>query len=101
MLGRPITATSANRSGAAAALTASEVMAQLSSTVDLVLDGGAASSMQVSTVLDVTVAPPRLLRAGKISPQAIASVLRTGIKSMPRRPNDQSDNALCPGGAGG
>lgn len=85
MLGRPITATSANRSGVAAALTAPEVMAQLSAVVDLILDGGRASSTEVSTVLDVTVAPPRLLRSGKISPQAIDAVLKNGIKSAPMR----------------
>jgi L-threonylcarbamoyladenylate synthase len=100
MLGRPITATSANRSGAAAALTAPQVMAQLGSTVNLILDGGTASSTEVSTVLDVSVAPPRLLRAGKISPQAIESVLRTAISSAPLRHNNRLDNALYPGDAG-
>ena len=96
MLGRPITATSANRSGAAVALTASQVMAQLSSTVDLILDGGTASSTVVSTVLDVSVAPPRLLRAGKISLQAVESVLGTPIGSVPMRHNNRLDNVLCP-----
>lgn len=100
MLGRPITATSANRSGAAAALSAPQVVAQLSSTVDLILDGGTVSSTEVSTVLDVSVAPPRLLRAGKISPQAIESVLRTAIRSAPRRHNNRLDNALSPQDAG-
>jgi L-threonylcarbamoyladenylate synthase len=101
MLGRPITATSANRSGAAAALTAPEVLVQLSATVDLVLDGGTASSLEVSTVLDVTVAPPRLLRAGKVSPQAIESVLRTAVESVPMRSDGRLDQALYPGDAGG
>jgi len=100
MLGRPITATSANRSGAAAALTAPQVMAQLSATVDLILDGGTASSTAVSTVLDMSVTPPRLLRVGKISPQAIESVLRTALRSVPTPPNNRLDNALYPGDAG-
>ncbi|HEY7709278.1 MAG TPA: L-threonylcarbamoyladenylate synthase [Candidatus Entotheonella sp.] len=96
MLGRPITATSANRSGASAALTAPQVMAQLSSSVDLILDGGTASSAEVSTVLDVSVVPPRFLRAGKISSQAIESVLRIAIRSAPMRHNNRLDNALYP-----
>jgi L-threonylcarbamoyladenylate synthase len=74
-LGRPITATSANRAGAPAALNAAEVMAQLGADIDLVLDGGAASSADVSTVLDVTTSPPRVLRTGKITLAAIEEVL--------------------------
>lgn len=74
-LGRALTATSANLSGAPVALTASEVMAQLASAVDLILDGGAMLSSQVSTVLDITVEPPCLCRTGKLEPQTIAAVL--------------------------
>ena len=58
-----------------AALTAQDVIEQLGSAVDLILDGGTAASPVVSTVLDVTVTPPRLLRAGKLSQPAIEAVL--------------------------
>ena len=78
-IGGAITASSANRSGGAAALSAAEVEAQLAPDVDLVLDAGAAHNPQVSTVLDVTVEPPRLVRAGRISQQAIEAVLGCGI----------------------
>ncbi len=74
-LGRAVTATSANRSGAPVALTAAEVMRQLGASVDLVLDGGRAEHSTVSTVLDVVATPPRVLRDGKISSQAIEAVL--------------------------
>ena len=74
-VGRPITATSANRAGGPAALTAAEVVEQLSAEVDLILDGGTASSPAVSTVLDITVVPPCVLRAGKITPAAIELAL--------------------------
>ena len=74
-VGGAITASSANRSGTAAALSAAEVEAQLAPDVDLVLDAGSASEPQVSTVLDVTVEPPRLIRAGKIPQAAMESVL--------------------------
>ena len=53
-VGGAITASSANRSGAPAALNAAEVAAQLAPRLDLILDGGAAGNPQVSTVLDVT-----------------------------------------------
>ena len=74
-VGGAITASSANRSGAAAALSAAEVEAQLAPDVDLVLDAGSADESQVSTVLDITVEPPRMIRAGKIPQAAIESVL--------------------------
>ena len=74
-VGGAITASSANRSGAAAALSAAEAEAQLAPDVDLILDAGAAHDPQVSTVLDVTVEPPRVIRAGRISRQAIQAVL--------------------------
>jgi L-threonylcarbamoyladenylate synthase len=74
-LGRAITATSANRSEAPAALAAAEVAAQLAAAVDLILDGGPVSSSEVSTVLDTTVEPPRLCRIGKIAAGAIEAVL--------------------------
>ena len=78
-VGGAITASSANRSGAAAALNAAEVEAQLAPDIDLVLDAGTAHNPQVSTVLDVTVEPPRVIRAGRISRQAIQAVLGSDI----------------------
>jgi L-threonylcarbamoyladenylate synthase len=74
-IGGAITASSANRSGAAAAQSAAEVQAQLAPDVQLILDSGTARNSQVSTVLDITAEPPRMVRAGRISQQAIESVL--------------------------
>lgn len=74
-VGGAITASSANRSGAAAALSAAEVEAQLAPDVDMIIDAGRANESQVSTVLDITVEPPRMIRAGKIPQAAIESVL--------------------------
>ena len=80
-LGGAITASSANRSGAPAALNAAEAAAQLAPRLDLVLDAGAARDPQVSTVLDVTAEPPRLIRAGRVPQAAIESVLGYGMVS--------------------
>lgn len=74
-LGHAITATSANLSALPAAICASEVVAQLASAVDLVLDGGRAQSTAVSTILDVGSLPPRLCRPGRLSREAIEAAL--------------------------
>jgi len=65
--GRPITATSANRSGLTAAVTAEEVREQLDDHIDALVDGGRLPSAGGSTVVDLTVDPPVLLREGPIS----------------------------------
>jgi L-threonylcarbamoyladenylate synthase len=65
--GRPLATTSANRSGAPAALTASEAADQLGDAVDLILDAGLSPVGQASTVLDCTVDPPRILREGPVT----------------------------------
>ncbi len=78
-VGSAITASSANRADADAALNAAEVEAQLAPDVDLILDAGTAHNPQVSTVLDITVEPPRMIRTGRISQVEIESVLGSGI----------------------
>jgi tRNA A37 threonylcarbamoyladenosine synthetase subunit TsaC/SUA5/YrdC len=42
------------------------VLAHFGSRFELVLDGGATAGGEPSTVLDVTVDPPRLIRAGAV-----------------------------------
>jgi L-threonylcarbamoyladenylate synthase len=65
-LGAPVTAPSANVSGAAPPVTASEVLAQLDGAIELILDAGATAGGAPSTVLDVTVEPPRVIRQGAV-----------------------------------
>ncbi len=65
--GHPLTATSANRSGAPECLSAAEVERQLGSQLPLIVDGGAAASPLPSSLVDLTRRPPRLLREGAIS----------------------------------
>ena len=69
----PVTATSANVSGAPPATRADEIIAQLGDSVDLVLDGGATSGGLASTIVDVTSGKLELVRAGAI---AFRDVLR-------------------------
>ncbi len=67
LAGQPLAVTSANRSGHASPLTAGEVMAQLAGRIDAIIDGGACPGGVPSTVLDLTVAPARILRQGPVT----------------------------------
>ena len=59
----PLAVSSANRTGLPAALDAAEAR-QLGTAVEVYLDGGAVGGGGASTIVDVTGASPRLLRAG-------------------------------------
>src|SRR5262249_24430933 len=61
-LGVPVTAPSANPTGGDPPTTAAGVLAYFPDVLDLVLDGGPTSGGAPSTVVDVTVEPPRMLR---------------------------------------
>jgi len=68
----PLAVTSANRSGVAPARTAAEAVAQLGDAVAVVLDAGNAPGGLPSTVVDCTATPPRVLRSGPVSAEALA-----------------------------
>ncbi len=70
-LGLPLTGTSANRSGQEPLTTAAAVARELGGEVDLILDAGPCPGGLPSTIVDVTVSPPRLVRAGAIATSAI------------------------------
>jgi len=60
----PLTATSLNRSGAAPCEDPDEVERAFGSEVDVLVDAGRTSGGPPSTLLDATVEPPQVLRAG-------------------------------------
>lgn len=60
----PMTGTSANRSGSAPLAEPDQVARLLGADLDLLVDGGPTLGGQPSTIVDATVEPPRLLRAG-------------------------------------
>jgi L-threonylcarbamoyladenylate synthase len=66
-LGAPLAATSANRHGQPPLVTAAQVMVALGDRLPLVLDGGPAPGGKPSTVLDLTVSPPAIVRRGPIT----------------------------------
>jgi len=75
-LGRPITATSANRSGGDECRSAQEVLAVLGDRLDAVIDGGTTPGPPGSTIVDVTIDPPLVVREGVISKSRLGAVLR-------------------------
>jgi L-threonylcarbamoyladenylate synthase len=77
---RPITATSANASGQPTPYTVPEVGNLLGEAVEqvaLILDGGSIQSRELSTIVDLTVSPPQLLRQGLVSWLEIRQVLQS------------------------
>lgn len=65
--GVAITGTSANVTGEPPCESPEEVLEALGARVDIVLDGGNTAGGKGSTVLDVTVTPPAILREGMVS----------------------------------
>lgn len=75
--GVPIAAPSANRSGRPSPTTAAHVLTDLEGRVAGVLDGGATGVGVESTVIDVTVDPPIILRPGGITREQMEAVIGT------------------------
>ena len=65
-LNGPLTATSANRSGEEDLVDAERIAGVLGDLVDLIIDSGTVPGIG-STVVDVTIAPPRIVRQGIMS----------------------------------
>ena len=79
----PLPVTSANLSGLPPARDAAEIAEQLGDAVDCIVDGGPAHGGPASTVVDCTVDPVRILRAGAIPEDAIAACLRSSHDMRP------------------
>ncbi|MCL1978340.1 MAG: L-threonylcarbamoyladenylate synthase [Candidatus Bathyarchaeota archaeon] len=73
--GAPIAAPSANLSGNPSPTTAQHVYGDLNGRINVILDGGPTSIGVESTVLDLSVDPPLLLRPGGTPFEAIQAVL--------------------------
>jgi L-threonylcarbamoyladenylate synthase len=69
--GRPVAAPSANPAGRLSPTTAAHVAAALGDAVALILDGGPCPVGLESTVVDLTVTPPALLRPGAVTAEAL------------------------------
>ncbi len=71
----PVAAPSANRFSRPSPTRAEHVLADLDGRIDLILDGGPTSVGVESSIVDLTRRPPRLLRPGGISLEALRALL--------------------------
>ena len=73
--GFPLAAPSANLSGRISPTSAEHVRKQLGGKILLIVDGGPSQVGIESTVLDLTVSPPQVLRPGMIHAESLAAVV--------------------------
>ncbi len=74
-LGFPVTGTSANRAGQPALTEAAAVAQEFGETVPLIVDAGPCPGGLPSTIVDVTVSPPRLIRRGALEVNRLRAVV--------------------------
>lgn len=73
--GLPIAAPSANISGRPSTTSFEHVFRDMSGRIDAIIDGGDSELGLESTIIDLTVSPPRLLRPGGVTAEQLISVL--------------------------
>jgi L-threonylcarbamoyladenylate synthase len=73
--GVPLAAPSANLSGRPSPTTAEHVLEDLAGRIDCLIDAGETGIGVESTIIDLTVDPPALLRPGGITPEQICAVI--------------------------
>lgn len=73
--GCPLAGPSANLSGCPSPTTAQHVIADLAGRVDMIIDSGRTGVGVESTVLDVTVSPPQILRPGGLTLEQLQQVI--------------------------
>ncbi|GAA4720645.1 L-threonylcarbamoyladenylate synthase [Brevibacillus fulvus] len=92
----PVAAPSANRSGKPSPTTAEHVRTDLNGRIPYLIDGGTAGIGVESTVLDVTVEPPLILRPGGITAEQIAAVIGE-VRLDPALQADAGETPRAPG----
>ncbi len=90
--GFPLAAPSANLSNQISPTNAAHVRAQLDGKIPLIVDGGQSQVGIESTVLDLTVVPPRVLRPGMIHAESLAAV--SGEIQRPEARNQKPETGL-------
>lgn len=80
-LGRPITATSANLSGAPPARTLAQARAMLAGKVEVFVEGGTLAGGAPSTVVECGTGGWRVIRAGAVGVADIEAVLAQGVSA--------------------
>ncbi|ARD48781.1 threonylcarbamoyl-AMP synthase [Sporosarcina sp. P37] len=94
-LNMPLAAPSANRSGKPSPTEAGHVYHDLIGRVPLILDGGETGIGVESTILDITVTPPVILRPGGITKEQLEELI--GPVHLATQPADPSSAPRAPG----
>ena len=94
VLGRPVAAPSANRSGHVSPTLAAHVAADLDGRIDAIIDGGAADVGVESTILACLGGEVTLLRPGGITRAAIEGALGRAVETAESSPDE---NPVSPG----
>jgi L-threonylcarbamoyladenylate synthase len=85
----PMAVSSANRTGGAPARTADEAERQLGDTIAVYLDDGPSGAAPPSSIVDLTGAIPRLLRAGAVPEDKLRDVL--GVLLVDEDPSPEAE----------
>lgn len=93
----PVAAPSANLFSRPSPTRAAHVLDDLDGRIDMVVDGGPTQVGVESTVLDLTVDPPAVLRPGAISVEQLRTVVPTIRIGVARGATDGSEPAASPG----
>ncbi|MDR3225704.1 MAG: threonylcarbamoyl-AMP synthase, partial [Clostridiales Family XIII bacterium] len=101
LAGCPVAAPSANLSGAPSPTRAEHVVADLDGKVDMILAGSDCRIGIESTVVDMTVTPPEILRPGLLTADMLSAAIDGEVvydRNLPRTeaPADPADNEAAP-----
>ena len=93
--GVPIAAPSGNTSGRPSPTTAAHMIEDMDGRIDGIVDGGPCTVGVESTIIDLTVTPPRLLRPGGLPLESLRQVLGDGSYWLRPPYGFLSDRELC------
>ncbi len=96
--GVPVAAPSGNTSGRPSPTTAQHMMEDMMGRIDGIVDGGPCAVGVESTIIDLTVQPPRLLRPGGLPLEALEQVLgEVAVDDAVRRKMGEGERPRAPG----
>ena len=96
--GIPVAAPSGNTSGRPSPTTAQHMLEDMDGKINGIVDGGPCSVGVESTIIDLTVTPPRLLRPGGLPLEALEEVLGTvAVDKAVRQKLADGEQAKAPG----
>jgi len=98
LAGVPVAAPSGNTSGRPSPTTAAAMLEDMDGKIDAILDGGPCSVGVESTIVDLTVTPPRLLRPGGVTLEELEAVLgEVAVDAAVRRLMAPGEQPKAPG----